>query len=853
MDSGGYDDVKHNWMKSGLTALTAAGLLLGGTIAESGMQVAYAAKSVTLSGQAVGLTGGSLSIRDAHFLMQDKGKVLAYTVVITNKSSKSMDLLDYWIRVKSKSGKSFKATVVEGDKEKTSVPANSTQYMTYYAVVDSATKLTDLSFDIIKWDFSSSNYEKRLGTISYPSQGTDRIAAFQPGVMLYGSGKLKGAVKQAYISKDKDNGYVTVNYLLENVGQQVIDLSKLTFNIQTESLSVYNVSSPSLETMTIQPRERKIITLRSTLPLAVVAKPLTLVPSFNDEATKLKLPTGVFQLPALKVQSASTAGQPRSIYLEGQPVTTKAGNAIISQDAEGQSVSLEFSLTNTGSTAVAAGAFDFYLVTGNGKSYALTYAKEENASLLPGIGKSLALTGTLPAEASLTGAELVMKSLATDKERSYVIASYVVEAASLEGGLGTAFSYKDYSIQLKTVTRTSGVEQDKLVAGIAITNNSKVAKQIPALGGYFMVNGVKIGTEQKAIGLDSTLVLAPGSSYEAVVAADIPYSTSISQIAFVATESAADKPGKMLYQFTGQQLSEIPVIGNLTDYVISGSGQKATIKLKRNAVYKGVGTQTFYAEFEGINQEPRATAIAKLGGYLVDKNGLIVPVQYAEVKERISSGGKALVSAWSALPRAFDASDYKLVIGQAIGTEPAAPPAGENGGSGTGTNAGSVTSPLLVKPVSFQLGQTNESVADQVKELKVGGFGLSLAKTSAFYDVKDMYNVAGLKLETVYSLGRDATYEAIAGTHKIKVEFVNQDTNQLTYSKTFDLAAALEGSQDEVLKEGTDIPLKILFNDPEIQNKVRTNSKFKLNIYDVFQGSSILIASQEMNWFLINN
>ncbi|QJC53794.1 hypothetical protein HGI30_21215 [Paenibacillus albicereus] len=849
--------MKRNWMKTGLTAFTAAGLLLGGTISGNGMPVANAAKSVTLSGQAVGLTGGSLSIRDAHFLMQDKGKLLAYTVMITNKSSRSMDLLDYWIRVKSKSGKSFKATVIEGDKEKTSVPANSTQYLTYYAVVDSATKLTDLSFDIIKWDFSSSNYEKRLGTISYPSQGTDKIAAFQPGIMVYGSGKLKGAVKQAYISKDKDNGYVTINYLLENVGQQVIDLSKLSFNIQTESLSVYNVSSPSLETMTIQPRERKIITLRSTLPLAVVAKPLTLVPSLNDEATKIKLPTGVFRLPSLKVQAASTAGQPRSIYVEGQPITTKAGNAIVSQDAEGQSVALDFSLTNAGTTAVAAGTFDFYLVTENGKSYALSYAKEENSSLLPGIGKSLALMGTLPADASLAKAELVMKSQATDKEKSYVIASYIVKTASLEGGLGTAFSYKDYSIQLKTVTRTSGVDQDKLVAGIAITNNSAVAKQVPALGGYFMVNGVKIGSEQKALGLDSALVLAPGASYEAVVAADIPYSTTISQIAFVATEAATDKPGKMLYQFTGQQLSEIPVLGNLTDYVIAGSGRKATFKLKRNAVYKGVGTQTFYAEFEGINEEARAAGMAKLGGYLVDKNGLIVPVTYGEVKERISSKGKALISAWTTLPRAFDASDFKLVMGQAIATETTNPPSGENGGSGTGTGGNSSpssgTSPLLVKPVSYQMGQTSESVASQLKELQVGGFGISMAKTSAFYDVKDMYSVAGLKLETVYSLERDATYEAIAGTHKLKVEFVNQDTNQLTYSKTFDLASALEGSQDEVLKEGTDIPLKMLFNDPEIQNKVRTNSKFKVNLYDVFQGSSILIASQEMNWFLINN
>ncbi|OXM14146.1 hypothetical protein [Paenibacillus herberti] len=854
--------MRQNWLKTGIATITAAGLLLGGGFAGLPADQVSAAKSSTLSGQAVALPGGgSLSIRNASFLMQDKGKVLAYTVMITNNSSKSMDLMDYWIRVKSKSGKTFKATVIEGDKEKTSVPANTSQYITYYSVVDSATGLTDLSFDVIKWDFSSASYEKRLGTISYPSKGSVSVAAFQPGVMLFGSGKLKGAVKQAYISKDKDNGYVTINYLLENVGQQVIDLSKMSFNIQTDGLSVYNVSVPGLEGATIQPRERKIITLRSTIPAVITGKPLSLVASLNDEASKVKLPAGVFKLPTLKIQPPSSAGQPKTIYMDGQPITTKAGQAFLNQGSDGQSIAIDFSLTNNGSAAAAAG-FDFFLVTAAGKSYSLTYTKEENASLLPGIAKTLNLTGNIPGDANVSGAQLVVKSQATEKEKSYVIASYAIQTASLEGGLGSAFSYQDYSIQLKGVTRMPGVNQDTLVASLSITNTSGVTKQVPALGGYFMVNGVKVGVEQKAIGLDKMITLAPGATYEAVVAAEIPYSTSISQIAFVATEPAADKPGKTLYQFTGQQLSEIPTIGNAAEYEISGVGQKATMKMNRNAVYQGVGTQTFYAEFEGINKEARAAVLAQLGGYLIDKNGLVVPVQFAELKDRISSGGKALTSAWAQLPRAFDSTDFKLVIGQAIGGSPATPPANpgnggkeEGNGEGGTVPGGNTGSPaVLAKPAAYALGaSTSEKTSQELKELKVGGFMLSLTKTSAFFDVKDMYAASGLKLETEYSLKRDEQYEAIAGTHKIKIEFVNQDTNQLTYSKTFDIASAVQGSQDEVLKVGDSIPLKMLYNDPEIQSKTRTNGKFKLNVYDVFQNSSILIASKEMNWFLINN
>ncbi|MCM3747566.1 hypothetical protein M3223_09375 [Paenibacillus pasadenensis] len=850
--------MKQKWYKAGIATVTAAGLLLsGGLVGLPEQQVLAAKKQVTLSGQAVSLSGGSLSVRDAHFLMQDKGKVLAYTVMITNKSSKSMDLMDYWIRVKTKSGKTFKATAIEGDKDKTTVPANSTQYITYYTVVDSATKLTDLSFEVIKWDFSSSNYEKRLGTITYPSNGSDQVAPFQPGVMLYGSGKLKGAVKQAYLSKDKDSGYVTINYLLENVGQQVIDLSKMTFNIQTQSLSVYNVTAPGLEGMTIQPRERKIITLRATIPASVINKPLSLVASLNDEASKVKLPTGIFKLPTLKVQPPSAAGQPTTVYMDGQPVTTKSGKAFVNQGQEGQAVSIDFTMTNNGSAAAASGNLDFFLVTKAGKSYSLSYTKEENSSLLPGIAKTISLTGNIPDNLDWKGAQLIVKSQATDKEKSYVMASYSVQTASLEGGLDTAFSYRDYSIQLKGVTRMPGVDNDALVANLSITNTSGVTKQVPALSGYFMVNGVKVGTEQKALGLDKMVTLAPGATYEAIVSSEIPYNTPISQIAFVATEPVADKPGKILYQFTGQQLAEIPTIGTAAEYEVSGTGQKATLKLMRNAVYNGTGTQTFYAEFEGVNKEQRAAVLAKLGGYLVDKNGLVVPIQFAELKDRISSGGKALISAWTQLPRAFDSTSFKLVIGQDVGTAVNPPTNGGNNNGGSGENPGNggdQATPVIAKPAAYSLGSTtNEDTSQVLKDLNIGGFSLSFAKTSAFFDVKDVYTASGLKLNTEYSLKRDEQYEAVAGTHKIKIEFVNQDTNQLTYSKTFDLASAVQGSQDEVLKEGQSVPLNMVFNDPEIQSKTRTNSKFKLNVYDVFQNSAILVASKEMNWFLTND
>ncbi|WP_127510145.1 hypothetical protein [Paenibacillus humicus] len=856
--------VRSIWIKSGVASIMAAGLMLQGgeSIFIVHQAQAAAAKSVTLSGQAVSLSATSrLSIRDAHFLMQDKGKVLAYTVMITNTASKSLDLSDYWLRVKSKSGKSFKSTVIEGDKEKTSVPANTSQYITYYAVIDSATKLNDLVFEVVKWDFSAANYERNLGKIAYPAQASDQIAAYQPGTMLYGSGKLKGAVKQAFITKDKDNGYVTINYLLENVGQQVIDLSKTVFNLQTQSLSVYNVSAVGLEGLAIQPRERKVITLRSTIPASVVSKPLSMVVSINDEASKVSLPTGVFSLPSLKTQAPSEAGQPRVVYMDGQPVTTTAGQAFLNQSSGGQALSIDFSLTNTGTSSAATGAFDFFLVTKAGASYALTYTKEENASLLPGIAKTISLSGNVPSSVTIADSQLLMKSTATEKVKSYVIGAYSLQAASQEGGLGSAFSYNDYSVQLKSINRMPNQDNDMLVANMSITNTSSVAKQIPVLGGYFMVNGVRIGTEQKAVSLDQSVTLAPGATLEAIVSAEIPYSTSIQQISFVSTEPAADKPGKMLYQFTGQQLSEIKTSTIGTPYVIDGTGQKSSISIKRTAIYKSDAAQTFYTELEAVNKEARTAQIASIGGYLVDKNGLSVPIQFAELKDRISPEGKALLSAWAQLPRAFSGDSYQLVLGQTVGsTGSVAPPSteqpssgGSSGSTGTANPSTPITASVLAKPTAYTfIGSAADETANSLKDLKIGGYSLSLTKTALFLNAKDLYTVDGLRLQTTYSLQRDSQYEAIAGTHKLVVEVVNQDNNKTTVSKTFQIGAGVQGSTDDILKEGQDIDFKIFFSDPDIQSKLQSNSKYRLNLYDVFQGSQIRIASKEYPWFIIS-
>lgn len=835
---------KSKWIMRGGTAVVAAAILWSNAPVAIQPLVANAASAEkSLSSQVVKLSSQStLSIRDVNFLMQDKGKVLSFTVNITNDGSKEIDLMDYWLKIKTKSGKSFKAVVRESDKEIKTIAPKTSQYITYYAVVDNATSLKDLMFEIIKWDFSVSNYERVLGTIKASSNETNRVAAFKDKVMIVNNAKVRSAIKQAFVTKDQSYGYITINYLVENVGLKPTDLTKTAFYIQTQSNSVYKVSAPDVETMTLQPNERQIITLTVKVPVAVAGKPLSLVMAQNDEASKVLLASGEFLLPSLSTTPVTAVGKERSIYLAGKPVTTSVGRASLEDKGDEAGLSVDFNLVNKGSEAITTPEFEVFIRTKSNVNYPLTYTKDET-KLLPGIKKTITLTGDIPTSVKVEEAEIVVRAVSTEKTPGYVIGTYKTTSSAQQGSLASSFQLDKYTIKLNTIQRSPLEDADMLVADLSITNNDTISRKVPSLSGYFLVNGVKVESDATAVALDDAITIAPGETYNMVVYSKIPYSTTVSKIAFAAVEPVKDKAPKVLYQFTGQSLSSIPVYAKDRAYEITNVGKKSSIKLVRNAIFSGTANNQFYAEFAVENKEARLATLSKLGGYLMDANGQVVPVSFATLKSKVLPNGKVLLSAWATLPNQFKSESYKLYIGQALSAG--------TGGATTGGEAGateSSTASAVVKMVAYQLDGAGSAVQTGLDKLQLAGHNLSLTKLYAQLKVTGSFDVEGINLKMNYSLEKDPQYDYVAGDHKITVEFVNNDSLKATYAKSFALAAA-EGSQDEVLKTGTFIPLSITFSDNAVQSKISDYKTYTVNIYDEFQGTKLLIATKQLNWF----
>ncbi|NBD26732.1 hypothetical protein [Paenibacillus glycinis] len=828
-------------VQTSIMALTAAGLLFQPIPL---MKVASAATvSNTLSSKVVSLgTGKSLVIRDAKLLMQGKGLLLAYTVTITNNSTQSLDLLDYWIKVKSSNGKTYKSTVTDEDKDIKYVEAKSSINLTYYTTVDSNTKLTDLSFNIVKWDFSVANYERSLATIQYNGNSIGKTPLYKPSVMLFSNTKIKGAVKQYYITQDQSGIYLTINYLLENVGSSSAALSQLGFALQTDSNSVFDIAANTADLTSLQPKERKIISLHAKLPNTLTGKKLALIPFTKDDTNKIEIPNGSFEVPALKPQSATEANKSRVVYLGGKQIQTLAKNAILNENDGSTDIALDFTLNNIDVSALTMPGLEFSIQTPDNISYPLTFAKSDNTVLLPKIEQDINLSGTIPKSLQSKALKLVVKSAATDAQESYLLGIYNVQTESQEGSVGGSFTYNnDYSVQLSSIQRTPSGDDDILLAELSITNKSNSSKSVPSdLTGYFLINGVKVDAQSTAVGLDQTINIAPNGTYHTVVFSKIPYTTTVDKISFVLTQSQKDANAKKLYQYSSQAVSSIPQISNQSIYAINNVGSKSNVKLINANVYTNEENNYLYTEFEMTNMEARAALMSDLSGYLEDDAGVIVPVTFTPVKDKLTSNGKALISAWGQFTKSFNLNNYRLIIGNGVKVK-------------TDTTTDEV---ITVNPVSYLMKNETPVIKNDFNAIKFSAYALSMRNIQATFSVSGT-TVDGVKMNMDYDLVLDPAYDYVAGDHKLLFEFVDQGYGKTTYTKEF---AINQSSTEEPptggqsasvasLKYGTSIPLEFVFSDSDILSNIQLMKNYKLNVYDEVAGAKVLLATKELTWF----
>ncbi|MEK3883916.1 hypothetical protein [Paenibacillus sp. PL2-23] len=798
------------------------------------------ADSLSFSDQVIKMNNVStISLLDAQFLMQDQGRIIAFTFLIKNTGNKELSLNDYWVRLRATNGKSFTTKISEQDKSLKAISANSSDTITFYSIVDKDTKLNEFVFDIVEWDFSAPNYERKLGSIQFPKGSSVSTPVNKEKLSVFGNSKLNFKIDQVIMTQDQNNAYLQINYQIRNNGLNSADLSKLNLLIQTDSLAVYPLDVSVFASNPLRSGEQKIYTLNVALPKHLIDKSLDFVTAIKEEANGVMLPIASLQIPLTKDNTITPIDKTKHTFINGQKINTFLESAFLSKVQDKTTINIHYAIRNVGLESVDYPNMAFSILTANGVTYPLTIKKtaENSTKLIPQIREVLEVEGILPADIDLNQAQIVVFTGANEKSEGYVLGSYLFRTSQQLGAIGSSYKYNNYNIKLESIQRVASTDKDTLIADLVITNKGSESSTVPMLGGYFMINGVKLNVEAKKITLNNNVTIAPGQSINLLVYSNIPYSTSITNISFILTNQTSSDANshKHLFQFTSNTINEIASIQENETYSTKIVGQRSDVNIKRSRLINFEDSQIFYVELDLTNKEARASKIAELGGYLSNDLGEIIPVSFSQTNNQIRANGRVLISGWAKVPQSFKDSKMEFVMGQKVGT------------TGSENDEESSATGIIIKPVKYKLNFDSTAINTSFSNIAIGGYELSLSKIHASLHVTGMFTVSGVKLQTNYSLKRDKSYDLIAGDHKVLVEFVDQNTGKPTYSKQFGIGATQ--AQETILKPTEDGTLEIIFEDEHIQNKIQKYDDYVINIYTVIQDAKILLASKQLKWF----
>ncbi|MBN2980687.1 MULTISPECIES: hypothetical protein [Cohnella] len=298
--------------------------------------------SVTSVVKPIYISGKSyFNLVDVALKPTDGGQIATFTLSIYNGEAKELDLSDYWFRLSSASGSTYPIKTSAADANKTKVSPYSKTFITLYATVGQSTKLSDLIFRLVKFDFSSyssNNYEKTVGSYKFPTNYTNVVASGSYKVLYFSNTQVNTKVLSATIGASGDDNLATINFVYNNVGKNAVTLSKYKYYIQTAEGIMYEATPEETEDLVIAPLKREEVKLTANIPASLKTTGWKLiVAKDNGGETALELPVGAYQL-SFGGSTGSTTASNQFTYTNTQGSYQVSLLQIVRQPWESQDV-----------------------------------------------------------------------------------------------------------------------------------------------------------------------------------------------------------------------------------------------------------------------------------------------------------------------------------------------------------------------------------------------------------------------------------------------------------------------------------------------------------------------------------
>ncbi|WP_440113521.1 DUF4352 domain-containing protein [Paenibacillus sp. QZ-Y1] len=775
----------------------------------------------------------SVRLTDVNVLTQDEGKLITYTLTYTNNDKKSLQLVDYWTKVRSKGGTTYNSKLLAQDAEKKSVAGGSTLSVTYVTTVGKNVQLSNLNFEIVKWDFSKANYESILGKINIPAAYTVATPVNTPKKVRISDIPVKVKVQslQTFSASDKSN-YVSVKINLHNVGFKGLENPGVKWVLITKGGSSYPLNLNAKDaTYSLQPQESKSINYITTVSKKVKLDGAELIMVQENEAEKSVIPLATMQLPkstSLK-NTEIKVGKVHTITLEDNKgkMATSVGEVSVSQTHGNNYYTVNFKIKNTGSREVTVPKYEFSVQNNKGKDFPLATKALESLKLKPDEERLIRLTLSLPYDEAEGTMKLVMntpKVEGTEEKEikfSYPAGTYILpQATSMQQSVGTESTLQlengKLGVTWNSIQRLPWDSADVLSAKVTLRNISTNTVKLPQLKGMLSIDSADIPDTQLLVS-ESSALLGPGMSVDLHLLTTLPTNLDVAQLQVALNEVVGENSSELIRLTHIGQLPAVPKVELSGNHAINTSGHKAELKVKRTLVYPGTSSDIVYTEMEVKNAEDRQIDLAKLTGYYETKNGDYYKTTVKQIDYPAGPGDSALVTMWSKIPRQTVVSDMSLLVGQTVG--------GESNGKESTAGKG------YVDAVSFELKPDQSSAQNTIKNFNIYPYTLETHDFKASLSGGSSVNVTWK-----YDVSRNNDLNLPENEHKLIMQIIEPT------GKVFHKEIVL----DKDLKEGNNQTMSWTIEDAVFNE--RRSGAYTIAIYDEFQGQRIKLATQAMGF-----
>jgi hypothetical protein len=771
------------------------------------------------------------TLTDINLDSAEESNVLTYVIKIYNGDKTPINLIDYWTRVKSKSsGVVYSAAIATEDKNKPKILSKSYQEIKFFAKVDKSVKINDLKIEVVKWDFSSTDYIKKLGEVSIPKDFTYLVKPILYKTINVMDVPIKTNIKDYTLTNVGENNLFSLTVQYQNVGKLPLKAVKTKYFLIDDVGIKYQLNTDANSDLSIQPWEKKTISLGASIPSAAKSKNWILQIDQEDETAKVNLGLVSFTVPKSTTNNVSPIKTEKLISVNNKQVGVEVKYGSVAGNSD-RKINLSVSYINRDTSTVDLPKYNYELHVAGGYSFPLVNKETATSTALNSMQrKTLSLNALIPANIYTDDMQLVIvkqiggtqPAADAPATESFNVPVAVFNLKEISSSIPNEPIYMDtssgtYLVSLEEVQRLPWTETDIIAAHFKIKNLSfATSVPVPNLLGSMTIDGISgAEADTKYIQPDNILTIEPNSTIDAYVISKIPYISDYSNVQVGLQEKVNEDIREVATFSKSREASQYPSIAVNAEYQVDSKGKRAKVKARKTNVYAGMSGNVIYSELDVQNLETRQSNLTKMVAYYTSGNGDYYKANISQSELPTQAGGKSLVTAWANIPRSVSVSNLKLMVGQGVLDNKLA--------------AAKDEPTAFVNAALFELPASSTAVNRTLLNMDYFPYTFSIRSFAG-----SLTGGSSLNVEMDYILNRELDYDLDKYEHKVLLQLEDAQTHRILEREVSIGTDLTEGSHT----------FNYSVNDSAFED--RKAGAFTINVYDVFQGQKRLVGTQSM-------